>query len=85
MIYSESYYGNLFQAIYNNIGDTHVLPLFQAFEMLLVDNYESFILTININTVDRLYLKQDMAVLKCLIHTVEIVMEWMTLVGRAFY
>ena len=51
MIYSESYYGNLFQAIYSNIGDTHVLPLFQAFEMLLVDNYEAFILTININTV----------------------------------
>ena len=48
--YSDSYFGNLYN--FNDYTiDSHCLPLIEAFELLLRDNFKSFILTITICTV----------------------------------
>ena len=48
--YSDSYFGNLHN--FNDYTiDSHCLPLIEAFELLLRDNFKSFILTITICTI----------------------------------
>ena len=48
--YSDSYFGNMHNCNDYSI-ETHCVPLIEAFELLLRDNFTSFILTITTSTV----------------------------------
>ena len=49
--YSESYYGNIFHADEYTIVESNCVPLRRAFELLVDENYVSFMLTVTILTV----------------------------------